>query len=488
VSAAQAPVHYADGSYELTAKSNARFAKKRRLQGGSHEVHVSPLELWSQREISRDVDRNSQLASGALETIASNVIQSGFRIRIPRGIDDAARAAQQKRADNWERWCDLADARRRLHLWDLMALAEVTELRDGDVFFLLDPAGNRGRGRVHVIEGDRVLTPRGYSPSAGRVCYHGVECDAGSGQLLRVFVAREAPMFPEIDEARGHWYRIFDDESPADGGIVMSCMPRRVSATRGEPILGPAIREHDDIDAVLVAVRIALRQAASRSTYSKIEQPDEYLAWLRENNISVSDDDLARGAVEPLEPGSHEVLGLFESVGVVENNMPGNNFVEFVETELRMLGLGRVQLPIELLMLDWSKRSFSSARMAVEEARRRFRLRQVQVARYKATPIWDFFVGRMQALGELTEEEANYEHSWRFPRWAYIDPLKDAKTAILLRRERLASTQQLVAERGDDYDDLIDDLAYEDAHAVPHERIGTTSAGTTERDGDSGER
>ena len=90
---------YADGSYEVTKHNKSRFGKKRRLKGGAHDSHLSQPELWAQREISRDLARNSQLIIGAVETLGLNVIHSGFSLGLPKRKTPAAQRASEEQPD-----------------------------------------------------------------------------------------------------------------------------------------------------------------------------------------------------------------------------------------------------------------------------------------------------------------------------------------------------------------------------------------------------
>lgn len=439
-----------DGAFEVTRHNKSRLGKKRTLRGGSHDLHLHPLELWAQREISRDLKRNSQLISGAIEQLDINVIHCGFALGMPKRSMREARTAAEKQREQWKRWQKFCHAGKRLHHWDLQGLSEQTEITDGDCFLYLNPDGNNGYGSVHLLEGDRVLTPIGVEDNDATRVWNGIRFDVFTGAPVEVFVARCAPSFNHIREEEGQWYPVFDPWDPGAGGIVISGLPTRESSSRGEPWCAAAVREHDDIDAVLVAVRIALRQCANKSSYTKTEDIASYLELLKSQGY---EPDELQPPLESIEPGEHYLLNPGEEIGVVDwSGLPGSNFKDFILTELRMLGLGRIQLPIEMLLLDWSARSFSAQRLALDTARHNFKRRQKRVERYRVDPVWMFFVARMQAKGEIDRSDLAFEARWRAPRWPYIEPVKDIKAQALAHKLKVKSRRTIAEEGGYEYD------------------------------------
>jgi hypothetical protein len=165
-------------------------------------------------------------------------------------------------------WMNECDARGLMHFWDIMTLSEEVEVQDGDHALYLDPDGNNGRGSVAIIEGDRILTPYGVKIAPGYTISNGIVWTS-SGYPVAVFIADEAPEYSFCTIENGRFYDLFKPWQPELGGVVLSIELKRPTSSRRQPWLSTAVRTHDEVDDVFVAVRIALRNAACRSTYTE---------------------------------------------------------------------------------------------------------------------------------------------------------------------------------------------------------------------------
>lgn len=413
---------------------------------------MSQLDLWTEREISRYLRDESTIFDGMISTWAAEVIQCGYRLKPDTG--EAALDAQVKEAlfgwDGDGGWCNECDARGMLHFWDLITLGEETELTDGDFAFYLDPNGNDGRGTISIIEGDRILTPAyGETIPEGRTLINGVEMDR-FGKPTRFWIADEAPQYCHASSESGRFYPAFDPRNPGAGGVLFSVELRRYSATRRQPWLSAAIRAHDEIDDVFVAVRIALRNIACRSTYTKIESFEQYMEWLR--SVDPSLEGLA--PEDPLthtpNPGDHKYLNPGENIGTIETNAPGDNFDPFMQLQLNMLGLG-IGMCLEESTRIFQK-SFSASRMAIEGTRRRYERRQKRIKRGKVTPILNFATACLQKKTVISLSDRANQIRCGYPGWPYMEPQKDANASKILVETKLRSRRTCATEIGDDYD------------------------------------
>jgi capsid protein len=427
--------------------------KQRTLVGGSGNRHLGALDLWTEREISRYLVDNSEIFEGIIGTWACEVLQTGFRLKSLADSEDLKQSVKEALFghDDDDGWFAECDSRRMLHFWELLTLAEETELTDGDHAFALHPEGNGGRGSVSIVEADRILTPSGYTAPEGRVMFNGVECDIRTGRPLRFFVCDEAPETCHATTEDGRLYPAFAPDKPADGGILFSVRPKRYSATRRQPYLSTAVRGHDEISDALVATRIAVRNQACRSTYTKIADWEAYLSWMQ------TVDPLANGVapVDPLthspNPGDHTYLNPGEDAAVLDSTQPGNNFDALVKMNLRFIGL-----PLGMGLEEVVKlfdRNFSASRLSLQGTRRRYARRQRAIKRHKVNPIKKFAIARLQEVGDLPRENQTvFRFACTYPAWDYIEPLKDAKADRELRDMKIKSSQTISEERGYDYE------------------------------------
>lgn len=474
------------GTNRLPNTRSDATRRSRQLIGGPGDRHLTQLDLWTEREISRYLREQSGVFSGMIETWAAEVIQCGFRLQADTG-DKALDGRLTETLMGWDGdggWLNDCDATGRGHFWDLLTLAEETELTDGDLGIYLDPLGNDGRGELSIVEGDRILSPYAYVPSTTTALINGIEVDA-RGRPIRAFIADEAPSYSFCSIEQGDFYPMFDPAAPERGGLLWSVQPRRFTSTRRQPWLSASIRAHDEIDDVMVAVRIALRNIACRSTYTKIGDYQSFLEWLR----VVSPNSEAPAPEDALEhspnPGDHTYFNPGEEPGVMESNTPGDNFGPFMETQLNMLGLPLGMCLEEALRIF--QKSFSASRMAIDGTRRRYERRQRQIKRRKLAPILAFAVARLQAVDELPRDPRLLRIRVGYPGWPYMEPLKDAQASKTLVEARLRSRRTCATEIGDDYDQEQVQIDAEEERYGPPVAAAAAAAGgaASDRDDDT---
>lgn len=420
------------------------------LIGGSGDRHLCPLDLWIEREISRTLRERSSLFDGMIQTWAAETIQKGFRLKPDTG-DDGLNSKIKDALFGWDGdggWMSECDSRGMMHFWEFMTLAEETELTDGYHAIYLDPTGNNGRGSISIIEADRILTPIGITLKPGYTISHGIVMNP-AGYPISVFVADESPEYAMSTTANGQFYPIFRPWRADQGGVVLSISLKRYSATVRQPWLSSAVRPHDEIDDVFTAVRVLMRNAACRATFTQIKDWNAYREWLT----------LAVGVEAPApetalthspEPGDHVNLNPGEEGGIYETNAPGENFDPFMQLQMNMLGLP-LGMCIEEACRIFQK-SFAASRMAVDGTRRRYERRQPTIKRRKVTPCLQFAIARLQTVGVLPVDPRCNMIRCGFPGWPYMEPLKDAQAGEIIINSKVASRETLRTEVGYDSD------------------------------------
>ncbi|RTL03745.1 phage portal protein [Candidatus Dependentiae bacterium] len=420
--------------------------RSRNLIGGSGNRHLCALDLWIEREISRTLRDQSSVFDGMVCTWAAEVIQTGFMSK-PETGDDALNAEVKEALFGWdgdEGWCGECDSRGDLHFWELMTLAEETEVTDGDHAFYLDPQGNNDRGSVSIIEGDRILTPFGITLKPGFSIHNGIVMK--DGYAVSAFVADEAPEWALATTQNGRFYPIFRPWRAAEGGLLLSISPKRYSSTRRQPWLSTAVRAHDEIDDVFTAVRVLLRNAACRATYTKIANWEHYKEWLQLVDPAYAAPAPTDALTHSPEPGDHVNLNPGEEGGVYACDAPGNNFDPFMQLQLNMLGLP-LGMCIEEACRIFQK-SFSASRQAIGGTRRRYSRRMRTVKRRKVSPILKFATARLQEVGVIRRDPRASRIRHTFPGWEYMEPLKDAQASEILINSNMASRETLRTEVG----------------------------------------
>jgi len=145
---------------------------------------------------------------------------------------------------------------------------------------------------------------------------------------------------------------------------------------------------------------------------------------------------------------------------------PAPQFAAFSEFVLRQIG-SALGMPYELLLKDFTKTNYSSARAALLEAWRTFNVRRDWMKTYWAQPIYELWFEEAVDAG-LIEAPDYYDlqpfytrAKWIGPGRGWIDPVKEAEAAQVRMASGITTLEMECAEQGNDYKDIIDQRAIE---------------------------
>lgn len=207
------------------------------------------------------------------------------------------------------------------------------------------------------------------------------------------------------------------------------------------------------LDAELVAAKIA----ASFALFVKKNNPGNM-----GRNIEAKDGK----RVEHIAPGMIEYLMPGEDIATAAPSRGATTVRDFIEIETRLTGAG-MGLSYEAISRDMSKTNYSSARQNHLEDRRTWQPMQEYLVNHFCQPVWEDFVeacvlgGLIDLPGYWQDPEKYHRCYWIAPGWTWIDPLKDVKAS----REELAAglntLQEICAERGLDWQEVMEQRARE---------------------------
>jgi len=118
------------------------------------------------------------------------------------------------------------------------------------------------------------------------------------------------------------------------------------------------------------------------------------------------------------EPGD-EVRG-------IERTAPGRDFTETIETFLRLLGLP-LGLPLEIILLNWTRSNYSQSRAVLEQAFTGFMGWQTLLKRGFHSPVYEWFIQNAIDAGDLEDREDKFSHDWIAPTFPWIDQMAEAQ-------------------------------------------------------------
>lgn len=415
----QARCQFSVGTFTATDKGRDDNRERNNLGGGA-DRHLDADTLWNCREICRDMERNSGISVALLDRITENVLgPNGYDLQPETGSD----SLNERIEDDWLEHLETLDVTGEMHGWELFALGYRTTHRDGDVLWHWDRKANDFDGGLLLIEGDRCFTPWRLQMREGFSIRQGIV--RRKGRKVSAWVASEVP----ADET--YWRTSRSKGKFMREGTWDQWMRRQRPSTRGWPTMATVIREHDDLDDILLYERIALKLGAAQCYFIETENAVETRDALMTEGESVSTANGSRTVYqEDVDPGTINYLSKGSKPYILSSNRPGDNFDPFVRLINRNIGLP-FGFPYELVTLDFSHVNFASSRQLLNQAWRHFRVEQVNLGR-QVSKYYRWWLGRRFDRGVYrggVARRAILKHSWGFPGWPSPNPVQDAQAA-----------------------------------------------------------
>lgn len=400
------------------------------------------LALTNMRDRAREVDRLNPIGHGMLNRLVDNVIGDGMSLQARTVLPDGNpnHDFNKEVEDRWARWWgDSPESR------GLLTGAEVERItyreieRDGDVGWILADQG--GRSRIQVIRADQIQTPadkKYQDPKTRGQIFDGVECNAAGRPIA--FHLVEGNEF-----GNRKWTRI-----DADNFVYLPRL-KRANQVRGETCFAQVFGLLDQIDGYIDATIIAARMAAVFGLIFK--ESNAGSSMLRLPNTTNSQG-VQQKAVT-LENGSVKFIGAGDEVVQVQASQPMQQTPDFIRAMLRLIGLP-MDMPLELVLFDFSQVNFSSARASLLQFYRAMRPRQKWFATKAMSRVYRWWLSREVAKGGFSADVPPDYWSHEFvPRgWQWVDPVKELQAAMLAIDAGLDSRQRIAKSLGHDADEI----------------------------------
>ena len=441
------------GGYTAARTDRRQTKAWQTMDGGADQVTLPDLPVL--RERSHDLVRNAPLATGAINTVVTNVVGTGLKVqsRIDREVlapylgdseeaFDAFERAAEREFRFWANSRD-GDAARMLDFTGQQDLALRSVLVAGDAFILrrhINRPGARYSTAFQLVEAERVCNPnfsRDIPSLSG-----GVEKDEfGAAIAYHILQAHPGDV---TNPASREWVRLRAQDKQGLWLVNHLARPTRIGMTRPAPYLAPVIESLKQLDKYSEAELMAAVISSMFSVFIKSEDPDG-LAPMNDGgaaaNREESDFQLGPGAILDLLP--------YESVEIADPKRPNTAFDGFVMAVLRQVGVA-LEIPFELLVKHFTA-SYSAAQAALLEAWKFFRARREWLASMYCQPMYEIVIteavakGYLHAPGFFSDpmiRAAYLGTEWIGPPRGQIDQLKEGKAA----RERVDMGISTLAE------------------------------------------
>lgn len=450
--------------------SSYRGAESNRLRGdwsvlgGSADADLL-TDLPTLRNRSRDLNRSSAHAAAITSTVCVNVIGTGLKpqSRINRralSVTDGEAEAFQFAAERaWSQWVPHADAGNRMDFMEMESLIQRQILENGEVLILPLRVNEPQRSfmlALEIIEADRLETPPGLHSKLN--IRDGVELGS-RGEPVAYYIRRNHPgdyMLGKSGVSRD--FIRYPAMNPTTGAknIFHLYHMKRAGQSRGEPFFAPVMTAFKDLADYIEATEVAARIAACFAGF--ITKADPY----SDGVVNTDDTDSSGKSIQEIEPGMLERLGPGEKIDFANPQRVDSAFEPFVLAMLRSIGAA-LGLPLELVLKDFSRTNYSSARASLLEARRFFKYYQQWMIRRLCQPVYEMVIeeawlqGQIPSVNLFGDQREDWTRTiWIAPGWGWVDPKKEIEASLMAVNGNLSTLADENAAQGRDWEETLD--------------------------------
>jgi lambda family phage portal protein len=450
----------AGGGYD-GGRRDKRSMRRWRMVEQSANADTIP-DLPDLRARSRDLVRNTPVATGALATVVTNVVGDGLSLMAQVDRDalelegDAADEWQEYAQREWEVWCRTCDFTRQQNFYELQALAYRSMKESGDVLvvrrFRKDLGDTYGT-KLQLIEADRICNP--HRAADNEKITGGVEVD-GDGVTIAYWVASRPPM--EFGMTSGkplEWKRV-PARDPDTGQLLAFMLFERirVDLIRGVPWLAPVVETVKQLGNYTTAEAQAAVVGAYFTVFvtspAVVNAEDQTMVG---SNESRDVDDPAKEA-RLEDPGAIIELNSGQEVSTAAPGRPNTAFDGFVSSLCQHIGVA-LELPYELVIKRFQA-SYSASRAALETAWQFFRKQRSLFAWRFCQTAYEWMMEEAVASGRIVADgffddavmrEAWLGADWIGPSRINLDPKKESDADMQDIELGVKTRQQVVTER-----------------------------------------
>ncbi len=414
------------------------------------------------RGIARGLALNNFAARKYLQMVAQNVVgPNGILMQAKvtgvNGKETAqTRVINRRLEEEWNRWCGLGcTADGRFTFTDVQHLAIKTWAREGETLTKLvyGRQFNDSAIALQMLDNDQLdETFTAPQPDNGEVRL-GVEVDQYR-KPLGYWLYNGHPNDPVSVRQRNR-VRI-----PADQ-IIHTAVWERPAQTRGYTQMAASILGLNQYGRYEEAVVVAARASAAK--FAVIQQTMAE-GWSPDDEDAVGHDRNADGtAVMTANAGEIPVLDPGETLNFTDPRFPTTTHKDFTQTMLRNIASGLL-VSYPSLANDLEGVNFSSIRAGLVDERDCWRVLQHWFIDHFIKPVFYKWLkmALLTTLADITLTSSQMRQiGWRARGWEWVDPLKDADSAVLRLGNMLTTYSRELANQGLDFEAVAEERAIE---------------------------
>jgi lambda family phage portal protein len=439
-------------SYEAATPSRLRKFSRETRSGES----LARTQTASIRQQARDLDRNHDLAHGALTTLVNNIVgPNGIGIEPqPRSADgEIMEDLAGQLIDLWKDWSRWPEV---THCHDLPAVERLmcrTWLRDGEAFCQLL------EGNVANLD-HRTVVPLSLEMIEPDLIPTGIDLtgrDQQGGVLLNTWGQPTAYRVLKSHPGDTVNFRSNNDLKtiPADRMLHLR-RTDRIGQVRGVSDFAAVITRLEDLKDYEESERVAAKIAASMAAYIKKGTPDLY--------SQTSDED---GVPEPRNmrflPGMiFDDLSPGEEIGMIDSSRPNTNLQAYRDGQLRACAAG-LGASYSSISRNYNG-TYSAQRQELVEQWVHYQTLANAFTSQFLQPVWERFVALAVASGKIKVPAGLAPNSlddalFIGQSMPWIDPAKEAEANETLERNCYKSGPEIIRARGASPKDVLDQQA-----------------------------
>lgn len=437
------------------------------IDGRSPEDDISS-NLKILRARSRELYMTTELGSGILKKMRTNVIGRGLRCKPNIDADilgitpDEARKIELQILREWKLWSESTncDAERKHKFVTLQRLAFLSKIMNGDIFFTTPYKNREGvlyDLTIQLIEGDRVTSPLGFDSKITE----GIERDV-NGEVVAYHIASKTDFSSFFQTKR---YKAFGEKT-GERLVHHLFDPERVGQVRGVPLLAPVIEAVKQITqykkaeitravvmGVLTAFIVTNRKDGEPSIFEEMESEEV-------PKVTGTDSlELGHGNIIELSEG--------EDVKTVSPQVQAG-FEVFFNAVATQIGAA-IEMPKDVLLNTFNS-SYSASRAALLEFWRVCNTEQEYMASNFNQPIYEKFIIEALAKGRLDlpgffddpiKKQAYTRCKWIGEVKGHLDPLKEVAASAKRIEIGVSSREIEAGNHGNDFEEVHKQLVIE---------------------------
>jgi capsid protein len=403
------------------------------------------------REYVRAADRDDSILGALADRAADNQVQGGFTPEPQTGDPEVDKIL----LDKWWEWAldkDLCDASGTQTFPEMEWSIARAEMIDGDIFSL--PIND---GSIQLVEAHRCRTPS----NSRKNIVHGIEMDNRRRRIAFYFTKEDISPLQQL-KLVGDAPPISAYDSDGNPQVDQIFKPHRLSQTRGVTWFRGVIDLLTQVEDTTFATSIKAQIAACAvwSWERDLNSTTGMDMRTGERSQQVLNDNFSQAVDEGVSPGQMFQPPAGTKLNVHTPNIPGDNYLAHARHLLSLVGI-QVGVPLFMLLLDPSEGSFSSLRVAWDQAILGFkRTQQRRVAQWYS-PTWRrrarFAIADEPLLATAAQKLGPkiFAHQWNAPGWKYLQPVHDASAAAIRLQTGQISLRRFHAENGTDFQDVV---------------------------------